>query len=170
MSHVASRISRSSSCRVSSYDSSGRSRCAIQSSNETRFDLISSSVNSTKTGSSLSISHSSVCLTFKKASCELSAVKYMDTESPLSSFSGVGFRASASASAKVEGNARVTCLAGCQIMTPRLNAGSTGSLLLGHIAPSKSKSQSSQARYSCGFSLELPSLTALVDWLDDGRA
>ena len=37
-------------------------------------------------------------------------------------------------------------------MTPRLKSGSTGSFAFGHMAPSNSKSQSSQARKSGGFS------------------
>ena len=48
-------------------------------------------------------------------------------------------------------------------MTPRLKLGSTGSFAFGQMAPSKSKSQSSQPRKSGGFSSEVASPEVLCD-------
>lgn len=47
------------------------------------------------------------------------------------------------------------------MITPRLRSGSTGSFAFGQIAPSKSKSQSSQPRNNGCFSSEVASVAAL---------
>lgn len=159
--HEGSSMSSSSLSAASTTGSSGRSHRETQSPIDTRFRSMSSSVNTSKAGSSLILYQSSVLRTSRNASYEFSAVKYKETDSPFPSFSAGGRRDCSSASSNVAGRARVTCLAGRHVMTPRLRLGSTGSFAFGHIAPSKSKSQTSHPRNNGAWPSGEVSLVAL---------